>query len=283
VADANRSRRLELRSLHALDLGNDARLQETAAQGLELQIAVPRARGREDKCTSRKKGTSVQEVEIAQEESYLLKKELEQCKKDVSFYKAQVVESQDEVVAAKTAMVNAQNDAAGCRQGFLASERKYDLLLKEAKEVRDTNYLSEKRLSDAGISEGLVKNELFIANQRIASQKEEIAKMERKCDAFHWQASTAQQANLEMKEQLRQEVAAKGLVVQELSVMKERIESENKDAVTCKNYALLATKQAALASDDMDKMRKNHYELQRDSEEMLRTVLFSNFSVCFFV
>jgi len=269
VADAKRSRRLELRSLQSLG----PVLAQMTAKGLELQTAVPAVRGREEKSTSREKAISVQALEIAQEECYMLKKELEQCKKDVLCHKAQVAASRDAVVAAKTAMVNAQNNAAGYKQGFSASERKYDLLLKEAKEVRDTNYFSEKTLSDAAMREEALKKELFIANQQIASNKEVIAKNQRICDALHWQSSTAQNANLEMKEQLLREVAAKGLVVAELSVLKERIKSDNKDAVTRKDYALLATKEAALVSDDRDRMSKKYDELKRDSEEMLQKVL----------
>jgi len=250
VADAKRSRRLELRSLQS-------------SGGLP---AVPVG---EEKSTSRVQATSVQALEIAHEEFYMLKKELEQCKKDVLWQKEELAASHDAVVAAKTAMVNAQNDAAGYKQGFSASERKYDLLLKEAKEVRDSNYFSEKTLSDAAMREAALKKELFIANQQIVSNKEVISKNQRICDALHWQSSTAQNANLEMKEQLLREVAAKGLVVAELSVLKEKIKIENKDAVTCKDYALLATKEAALVSDDRDRMSKKYDELKRDSEKVL--------------
>jgi chromosome segregation ATPase len=250
VADAKRSRRLELRSLQAL-------------------VALPAVPVSEEKSTSRVQATSVQALEIAHEEFYILKKELEQCKKDVLWQKEELAASRDAVVAAKTAMVNAQNDAAGYKQGFSASERKYDLLLQEAKEVRDSNYFSEKTLSDAAMREEALKKELFIANQQIASNKEVISKNQRICDAFHWQSTTAQSANLEMKEQLLREVAAKGLVVAELSVLKEKIKIENKDAVTCKDYALLATKEAALVSDDRDRMSKKYDELKRDSEMVM--------------
>ena len=250
VADAKRSRRLELRSLQS-------------SGGLP---AVPVG---EEKSTSRVQATSVQALEIAHEEFYMLKKELEQCKKDVLWQKEELAASHDAVVAAKTAMVNAQNDAAGYKQGFSASERKYDLLLKEAKEVRDSNYFSEKTLSDAAMREAALKKELFIANQQIVSNKEVISKNQRICDSFHWQSTTAQSANLEMKKQLLREVAAKELVVAELSVLKEKIKIENKDAVTCKDYALLATKEAALVSDDRDRMSKKYDELKRDSEKVL--------------